>query len=104
MSDDPYVFLEGDPVAWADGELAVAGTGTEDYLDSAFYFSAGPFAALDAGVVLVEMGRVAAYRMHLLTDAVAFAESFQMQLEVGPGDPAMLDRYETVAFFYLAVP
>lgn len=104
VSEDPLVFLEGDVDGWVDGERALRGTGTEDYLDSAFYFADGPFAALDAGVVLLEPGRVAGYRMHLLTDAVQFAESLRLDLEVGPADPRMLDRYETVAFAYLAEP
>lgn len=104
VSVDPLAFLEGDPVGWVDGVLAMNGTGTEDYLDSAFYFANGPFATLDAGAVQIEPGRVTAYRFHLLTDAVQFGTSFRLDLEVGPGDPAMLDRYETVAFFYLAAP
>ncbi|MBI2893827.1 MAG: DUF2961 domain-containing protein [Deltaproteobacteria bacterium] len=104
VSEDPLVFLEGDLDGWVDGERALRGTGTEDYLDSAFYFADGAFAALDAGVVLLEPGRVAGYRMHLLTDALQFGRSLRLELEVGTADPRMLDRYETVAFVYLDEP
>jgi hypothetical protein len=104
VSEDPLVFLEGDLDGWVDGERALRGTGTEDYLDSAFYFADGPFTALDAGVVLLEPGRVAGYRMHLLTDALQFGRSLRLELEVGTAEPRMLDRYETVAFVYLQEP
>ena len=38
----PFNFLEGDERGVVDGALAIAGTGTEDYLNGAFYFEHGP--------------------------------------------------------------
>jgi hypothetical protein len=104
----PLNFLEGDESLWVDGRLAAHGTGTEDYFDSAFYFEGGPFATSFAqawGVgtdasALPPHGRASACRWHVLGDAIDFASDVQQTLEVGPGDPSMLERYRTVAFVY----
>jgi hypothetical protein len=107
LTDDPLNFLEGDERGKIDGTLVMQGTGTEDYFDSAFYFggSAGgearPFAqwwgvASDpkAG------GKASACRWHLLDDVIDFSTGLELALEIGPGDPSLLDRYRSVAFYY----
>ncbi|MFH2005086.1 MAG: DUF2961 domain-containing protein [bacterium] len=101
-------FLEGDELGWVDGERAIPGTGTEDYLNSAFYFELGteatPFAQ-SWGVAVdppdaTGMGRVSGCRWHVLGDAVDFRESLELELEIGPGVPSLLDRYRSVAYLY----
>lgn len=100
-------FLEGDEMLAVDA-VPLAGTGTEDYFDSAFYFlggdAASPFAAwwgvVDDRSVTPFRGRASACRFHLANEALDFARSLDAKLEVGPGDPSLLDRYRTVAFVY----
>jgi hypothetical protein len=103
-----YNFLEGDDRATIDGVLAIPGTGTEDYFDSAFYFLGGarssPFAAWwgvkEDREKTPWSGRAAACRWHVLNDAIDFHESIDATLEIGNGDPSLLDRYRSVAFYY----
>jgi hypothetical protein len=103
--DSPYNFLEGDERAVLDGEAAILGTGTEDYFNGAFYFESGPAASpfaqwwgvSDDGAA----GKASACRFHVLGDTIDFQDSADITLEIGPADPAMLDRYRSVAFFYL---
>jgi len=103
--DNPYNFLEGDEVGRLDGEAAVIGTGTEDYFNGAFYFESGAVASPFAqwwGVEGDDMAaQASACRFHVLGDAIDFAQSAEITVEVGPADPAMLERYRSVAFFYL---
>ncbi len=103
--DSPYNFLEGDEVARLDGEAAVIGTGTEDYFNGAFYFESGPAASPFAQWWGVEgdgaAAQASACRFHVLSDAIDFEESAEITVEIGPADPAMLERYRSVAFFYL---
>ena len=104
----PMHFLEGDELGIVDGERALVGTGTEDYFNGAFYFQDGPTATPFAqtwGVVPRVAGapnkaRVNACRWHVLGDAVDFRESLQLDMEIGPGRPDVLDRYRSVAFLY----
>ncbi len=102
--DEPLNFLEGDETAVLDGQMAIRGTGTEDYLNGAFYFEAGPFASPFAQwwgtVVTDKVARSSACRFHLLGDSIDFASSAEIELEIGPGLPQTLERYRTVAFLY----
>ncbi len=106
----PFNFLEGDELGIIDGARAIPGTGTEDYFNGAFYFEDGPggnaFAQVWNIVRTVPQApgqaRVSACRWHVLGDAIDFTESLELDMEVGPGDPAVLDRYQSVAFLYLA--
>jgi len=101
-------FLEGDEKVSLDGALALPGTGTEDYFDSAFYFLGGdaatPFAAwwgvTDDRSKTPARGRASACRFHVLNDAIDFTNRLDADLEIGPGDASLLDRYRTVAFVY----
>ena len=65
-------MLEGDEVAWVDGELtpSIHGTGTEDYFSGAWYFKNGPFHLPFHGAPMLELrplgqaSRVSLYRFH----------------------------------------
>lgn len=108
ISTEGLNFLEGDELVSLDGALALPGTGTEDYFDSAFYFLGGdhatPFAmawdVFDDRGKSPFAGRASACRFHVLNDTIDFTEAFDGDLEVGPGDASLLDRYRTVAFVY----
>lgn len=101
---DALNFLEGDERMVVDGGDALFGTGTEDYLDGAFYFGTGAFETPFAQAWGVEreggIGRTSACRWHLRSHAVAFDASFAMDLEIGPGAPETLERYRSVAYVY----
>ena len=108
LSESGLNFLEGDARAIIDGETRLQGTGTEDYFNSAFYFEDGaaatPFAqhwgvSVDA-TASPPSGRASACRWHVLTDAIDFDEDIAMDLEIGPGESGLLDRYQSVAFHY----
>lgn len=104
LFDEPMNFLEGDEFGTLDGELTIRGTGTEDYFNGAFYFEAGahssPFAQWWGTHVNGITGQTNACRFHVLGDAIDFASSAVLELEIGPGVPATLDRYRTLAYFY----
>jgi hypothetical protein len=101
---DPHNFLEGDFRGVIDGALDLRDTGSEDYFDSCFYFESGPFGFAFAqawGVdVIGEQGRANACRWHVLTDAIDYQTSFALDLEIGNGNPSLLDRYRTIAYGY----
>jgi Protein of unknown function (DUF2961) len=101
----PFNMLEGDARGVLDGQPKILGTGTEDYLNDAFYFEHGAFGFAFGQAYAVKAlsptaGQVSACRWHLLGDAIDFQQSFDFELEIGPGDPSLLDRYRSVAFFY----
>lgn len=108
MRGHPMNFLEGDEVGRIDGVRAIAGTGSEDYFNGAFYFEEGASATAFAqvwGIVRDEphlpgTGRVTACRWHVLGDAVDFRRSLQLELEIGPGDPSVVRQYRSVAYLY----
>jgi len=104
----PFNFLEGDPTIRIDGRDVVLGTGTEELFDGAFYFAEGPHAnpfahawgrARDEDAV-PRTGSINACRWHPATDAIDFATSLSMDVEIGPGMPRLLDHYRSVAFVY----
>jgi hypothetical protein len=100
---NPYNFLEGDERGVVDGKLAVAGTGTEDYFNNAFYFAGGDFATAFAQAMKdppLPEGQVVACRWHVLGDAIDFTDNLDLAIEIGPADPSLLDRYRSVAFVY----
>ena len=106
----PFNFLEGDELGTVDGVRAIPGTGTEDYFNGAFYFEDGPGATAFAQVWDIQrkiagapgQARASACRWHVLGDTIDFSDTLELDMEVGPGDPAVLDRFESVAYLYLA--
>jgi hypothetical protein len=100
----PLNFLEGDFRGVIDGALDLRDTGTEDYLNGSFYFESGPFGFPfgQAWDISAEgpSGRVSACRWHVLTDAIDYDTSFELDLEIGPADPSLLDRYRSIGFGY----
>ncbi|MCC6873947.1 MAG: DUF2961 domain-containing protein [Sandaracinaceae bacterium] len=100
---NPLNVLEGDERFEVDG-ASLRGTGTEDYLDGAFYFGTGPFASPFAQAFGVRhdgtRGRATGCRWHLRSHAIDFAASLRGELEIGPGHPGLCDRYRSVAFVY----
>lgn len=104
---DPMNFLEGDTSGTIDGSWRVRGTGTEDYLNGALYFRSGRYEYGFSGVNHLavdddDRACVSGYRWHLLTDEINFMKSFQLSLEYGQGRPNTVDRYQSVAYYYLA--
>ncbi|MBI3070916.1 MAG: DUF2961 domain-containing protein [Deltaproteobacteria bacterium] len=99
--------LTWDEFGVVDGELRVAGTGTEDYFNAGWYFSAGVFDSPFAGLNFKESdatagsGRISAYRWHILTDEINFSNSFDLRMEYGANRPELADRYASVAYHYL---
>ena len=102
--ESPLNFLEGDEEIEIDGVM-LRGTGTEDYFDGAFYFAEGasrsPFAQAWGVAATASSGRASACRWHVRTNAIDFASALDFALEIGPGAPATLTRYRSVAFLYL---
>ena len=99
----PLNFLEGDELGVVDGRKAIPGTGTEDYFNSSFYFADGLFATTFAqgqASVLRDEGIAVCCRWHVLGDAIDFLSELDLDLEIGPGQPRLLDRYRSVAYYY----
>lgn len=101
-------MLQGDFRAMADGRVAIDGTGTEDYADSAFYFQdspkGSPFAqnwgrVEDASKM--PPGQVSFCRWQVLGSEIDFQRSFHALHEVSQKDPAIVQRHRTIAFLYL---
>lgn len=102
-TEHPLSFLEGDEIGIIDGVTAIVGTGTEDYLNSSFYFADGAFATPFAQAQKSETktrGSVVGCRWHILSDAIDFSSSFDFSLEIGARNSTILDRYRSVAFLY----
>ena len=104
----PMHFLEGDETAIIDGVEALSGTGTEDYFNGSFYFDDGPMGTPFAQVWALHRrlpdapteAQTTACRWHILGDAIDFASSLDLKMEIGPGMPQVLDDYRSVAFIY----
>ena len=98
-------FFEGDDETTIDGELAVRGTGSEDFFNGAWYDVPGRWegrvslplsGSLDFKRYL---GRTGGYRF-LLTDAYAFRRSILSTIEHGPTGNNFLADYVGVTFLY----
>ncbi len=100
---DPLNFLEGDERVVVDGEPVLLGTGTEDFLDGAFYFergtNVGPF-AYGVATSAEPIAHASGCRWYIRTNAIDFTSSLDASLEIGPGDASVLDRYQSVSFVY----
>jgi hypothetical protein len=102
-------FFEGDDRAVIDGELAVAGTGSEDSFNGGWYDVPGRWetrTSLPLSGCLdykKPMGRTGGYRF-TLTDSYAFAKSIDYTIEHGPEGNAVPTDYASVVFFYAQEP
>jgi hypothetical protein len=100
-------WWEGDDRIYIDGELALRGTGTEDYFGSAWsYASERPFTAPEFGCVMNgydprDHGRWCLYRWHI-SDPIPFRESIRVTLEHGHDNRFLMAPYHTVAYWYQA--
>lgn len=102
-------WWEGDDRIYVDGELALRGTGTEDYFGSAWsYAAAKPFTAPQFGCVMNgydprDFGRWCLYRWHL-DQPVAFRESIRVTMEKGHNNAFTMVPYHNVAYWYQTEP
>ncbi|MBE7559917.1 DUF2961 domain-containing protein [bacterium] len=100
------LYFEGDEFTYADGQLALHGTGSEDYHNMGWYalpqgFSRPGDFPLHGGLKYSPRS-VAAYRFHM-TDPVVFAHSLDHTIEHG-GTNEILADYASVAFWYQELP
>jgi hypothetical protein len=104
---DPLNLLEGDVRAQIDGELALDGTGTEEYADDVFYFTDAPHArAFEQAWGVVDQadnppGTASFCHWHVLGTELDFRSSLNLSFELGgAGNPGIVERVKTVAFYY----
>ncbi|MDD5087736.1 MAG: DUF2961 domain-containing protein [bacterium] len=95
-------IFEGDEEIFLneESEPSWRGTGTEDYFNAGYYWSAGvgDYDALAShGCIRKNLAQAAAYRWHT-TDPVSFTDGFHMTFEVGPLDNLTGD-YRSIALF-----
>ena len=91
---------------YIDGEArpSIAGTGTEDYFSSGWYFDRGTYSAPYHGCVIKDekLGRISAYRWHI-EDAIPFRKSIKATIE--HGDQSGWDAdYSSIAYWYQREP
>jgi hypothetical protein len=99
-------MLEGWESIYVDGEEApsVPGTGNEDYFNSGFYFSKGPYSAPHWGCTVrsYRNSRCAAYRFHI-TDPIPFKQSIVVDIDHGYTNQVETN-YSSVAYWYQTEP
>jgi hypothetical protein len=99
-------MLEGWESIYVDGEHepSIPGTGNEDYFNSGFYFSKGPYSAPHWGCTVrsYRTGRCAAYRFHV-ADPIPFQQSIVVDIDHGYTNQVETD-YSSVAYWYQAEP
>ena len=113
----PPNWLEGDERFLSDGDLAIHGTGTEDYFNCGWYgikkrldrpgaFPLHGFPVYGRSGVApacdLNRFRAAAYRWHVV-DPVPFARSLVAEIEHGPHNRSSA-AYRSAAFYYAADP
>jgi hypothetical protein len=99
-------MLEGWESIYVDGEESpsIPGTGNEDYFNSGFYFSKGPYSAPHWGCTVrsYPASRCAAYRFHI-ADPIPFQRSIVVDMDHGYTNQVQTD-YSSVAYWYQAEP
>jgi D-arabinan exo alpha-(1,3)/(1,5)-arabinofuranosidase (non-reducing end) len=99
-------MLEGWESIYVDGEEtpSIPGTGNEDYFNSGFYFSRGPYSAPHWGCTVRSYltSRCAAYRFHI-ADAIPFQRSIVVDMDHGYTNQVQTD-YSSVAYWYQVEP
>jgi hypothetical protein len=101
-------YGEGDDMIWIDGELALRGTGTEDYFNTAFSPETA-FCAPYHGLPVYQgtrewpwSGKNSMYRFHI-EDPIHFRESIKVTIEHGHGNDLTND-YSSTAYWYQTHP
>ena len=107
LEASPFNMLEGDVTAIIDGEIALDGTGTEEYADDVFYFKDAPHrnAFVHAWGVVADVegsiGSASFCRWHVLGTELDFSESLRLAFELGGSrNPGIVERIRTIAFLY----
>jgi len=99
-------MLEGWESIYVDGEEtpSIPGTGNEDYFNSGFYFSKGPYSAPHWGCTVRSYltSRCAAYRFHI-ADPIPFQQSIVVDMDHGYSNQVETD-YSSVAYWYQIEP
>ena len=99
-------MLEGWESFYVDGEEtpSIPGTGNEDYFNSGFYFSKGPYSAPHWGCTVRSYltSRCAAYRFHI-ADPIPFQQSIVVDMDHGYTNQVQTD-YSSVAYWYQTEP
>jgi hypothetical protein len=99
-------MLEGWESIYVDGEEtpSILGTGNEDYFNSGFYFSQGPYSAPHWGCTVRSYltSRCAAYRFHI-ADPIPFNRSIVVDMDHGYTNQVQTD-YSSVAYWYQTEP
>ena len=99
-------MLEGWESIYVDGEEtpSIPGTGNEDYFNSGFYFSKGPYSAPHWGCTVRSYfsSRCAAYRFHV-QDPIPFRQSIVVDMDHGYTNQVQTD-YSSVAYWYQVEP
>jgi hypothetical protein len=101
-------YGEGDDMIWIDGELAIRGTGTEDYFNTAFS-PESTFNAPYHGLTVYQgtpewpwSGKNSMYRFHI-EDPIHFRESIKVTIEHGHANDLSND-YSSTAYWYQTHP
>lgn len=98
-------FFEGDDQATLDGELAIHGTGSEDFFNGGWYNVTGRWMSRVSfpmsGCLDYKnpLGRSAGYRF-MLTDAYAYRESAHLTIEHSPTENSFETDYVGVTYLY----
>jgi hypothetical protein len=99
------IFFEGDDSTVVDGELALHGTGSEDYFNGGWYaypdrwdaaFSLPFHGSLDYSIPFCRTG---AYRFYF-SDKIPFQKNFYHSIEHGPQNNNVPAIYTSVSFYY----
>jgi hypothetical protein len=98
--------LEGWERPYIDGKEppSIHGAGNEDYFNSGFYFSKGPYSAPQWGCTVrsYPTSRCAAYRFHI-SDPIPFKQSIVVDMDHGYTNQVQTD-YSSVADWYQNEP
>jgi hypothetical protein len=99
-------FFEGDDRATIDGELAIHGTGTEDFFNGGYYDVPGRWESRASYPLsgcldyLRSQSRSGGYRL-FIGDAYAFRRSLTVDIEHAATGNSLLTDYVGVSYFYL---
>lgn len=98
-------YFEGDDQTTIDGELAIHGTGSEDFYNGGWYNVPGRWDSRRSFVLSGcldyknHLGRTGGYRI-FLGDAYSFRKSILQSIEHAPTENSLLNDYSGVTFLY----